>query len=182
MASAAGARCSLAAPTVIAGQRRSASRPPADSGNDPAHGGKQPSAICRAGAAGQREGRRMISLDLSSEEENSTEKGSDLPTPTQETWSGAAESLPLGSEQPGQTCEAHLEHHLWFTPRGLLHQRLVSSSPSRQQWGRAAEGGNLTWMFAGGEVQWLLGPPDVAIHSLCLPPWPWEKGKKTFHL
>lgn len=79
---AAGARCSPPAPTVIAVQHWSALRPPADLDSNPAHGGKQPSAICGTGTAGQTEGRRMISLVLFSKEENSMEKCSDSPTST----------------------------------------------------------------------------------------------------
>lgn len=58
-APATGARCSLPALAVIAVQHQSALRPPADLGSNPAHGGKQPSAICGAGTAGQTEGRRL---------------------------------------------------------------------------------------------------------------------------
>lgn len=100
-APAAGARCSLPALAVIAVQRRSAPRPPADLGSNPAHGGKQPSAICGAGTAGQTEGRRMMSLILVSEEENNTEKRSDSPTPTQGACSSTAKSLPAGLEKRG---------------------------------------------------------------------------------
>lgn len=98
-APAAGARCSLPALTVIAVQHRSAPRPPADLSSNPAHVGKQPSAICGAGTAGQTEGRRIISLVLFSEEENSMEKCSDLPTPTQGACSSTAKSLPVGLEK-----------------------------------------------------------------------------------
>lgn len=69
---------------------------PWDLSSNPAHGGKQPSATCRAGTAGHRESRRMISWGLFSEEENSMEKHRDLPT--QEAQISTAKSLHVGLE------------------------------------------------------------------------------------
>lgn len=95
-ASAAGARCSLPALPVIVVQSWRTLRPPVDLSSNPAHGGKQPSATCRAGTAGHREGRRMISWGLFSEEENSIEKHWDLPT--QAPHVRTAKSVPVGIE------------------------------------------------------------------------------------
>lgn len=74
-----GARCSLPALAVIAAPEHP--EPPSQFGLQASP--QCQAAICIAGTAGQTEGRRTISLVLSSEEEDSREKCSDMPTLTQ---------------------------------------------------------------------------------------------------
>lgn len=87
---------------MIARQSQSALRLSADLGSNPARGGKQPSAICRAGTAGQTEGTRTTDLRFSSsKEENSMEKCTDMPPLTQGTCSSTAKLLSVGLEKQG---------------------------------------------------------------------------------
>lgn len=126
----------------------------------------------------------MISLVLSSEEENSTENGSDLPTLTQGACSTTAKSLPAGLEKRGWTCstpEASPVVHLEGTSaRGSPRLFTTWTARPHEQWGCAAEGGRIVPVCAGvrdGGSLVLPAPPFTWSLPLCS-----AGGMETFQL
>jgi len=127
----------------------------------------------------------MISSVLFSEEENSTEKRSDLPSPTQGACSSTAKSLPMGREKRGWTCQAHLRRRLWFTPWVCLQADLSRSSLSGQP---SPTSSGATEQQPGGSCLCALGrgmgAPWSSRHclSLSLSPQAWEEEAKPSSL